>query len=352
MLILGIETSCDESSIAIVRDGREILSHHLSSQSAQHAQYGGVFPELSSREHLQALPLLLKKCFIESEVSPADLDAIAVTQGPGLIGSLLVGIDFAQGVALATGKPLVGINHLEAHLWAAIMCQKIPPPFPALGLILSGGHTALLRMEAFGEYTLLGTTVDDAIGEAFDKVAQHLGLSYPGGPAIEKIAQEGDPTRYSFKAGTPKANPLHFSFSGLKTSVRYTAEAESPLTKEKRADLAASFQEAAFRAILDRVHLVMAREEVSSILIGGGVAQNHYFRKKLAQESSLPLIWPSPTLCQDNGAMIAGLAGYQMAQQIASPSLGLQAYPRLRGDITEWMSHPSHKTTQVIERIS
>jgi len=308
MLVLGIESSCDETAMAVVRDGHVVLSNCLASQTDLLEKYGGVFPEQASRRHLEACAPILQQTLDEAKVTLEDIDVIAVTRGPGLIGSLLVGFNFAKGLAYQTGKPLVGVNHLEAHLYAACMGQE--PLFPALGLVISGGHTSCLVMEGIGQYQLLGQTQDDAIGEAFDKVARLLELPYPGGPEIEKLAQQGDPFRFPFKPPHIKEHPLDFSFSGLKTAVLYTLKQHASINFQLRADLAASFQKAAFQALASKLKLALQHVPARSILLGGGVSNSTTLREFLSQTLPLPLYWPGPGLSLDNGAMIAGLGTY------------------------------------------
>jgi len=315
MLVLGIESTCDETSCSVVRDGKEILSNVVSSQIELHREFGGVVPELACRLHIDKIIPVLDESLKVANVTLDDIDLIAVANAPGLIGALLIGVNAAKALALATGKPLVGVNHIEAHLYAAVMGEEIP--FPALGVVLSGGHTSLVIMDGVGQYREVSHTVDDAIGEAFDKVAKVIGLPYPGGPEIEKLALKGDATRFAFKAGKVKDAPLNFSFSGLKTSVLYTvkgprASQKSPIiiSEEDKADVAASFQEAAFSDIAKKVKIAAKEQNCKSIILGGGVTNNKYLRKVLAERcQNLPLYWPAPALTLDNGAMIAGL-GY------------------------------------------
>ncbi len=314
MLVLGIETTCDETACALVVDGKKILAQKIYSQCEIHRPFGGVFPELASRSHVEKLTPLLQELLIEAGISQNEIDLIAVAKGPGLIGSLLIGINTAKTLAWALQKPVVGVNHVEAHLYAAMM-EREEIAFPALGVVISGGHTFLVKIEALGHYTLIGTTVDDAVGEAFDKVASLLGLPYPGGPAIEKLAKDGDASRFSFKSGRVKERPWDFSFSGLKTSVLYAAKGansskDSPLliAEEEKADIAAAFQEAALGEIA-RKALAAAKEfGCKAIFLGGGVSCNKRLRELFAEANSeLEIFWPSLDLCLDNAAMIAGL---------------------------------------------
>jgi N6-L-threonylcarbamoyladenine synthase len=219
MLVLGIETTCDETACAIVKDGHTILSNVISSQIDLHAEYGGVVPELSCRRHVDVIMSVIQQALLEASVGLEDIDLIAVAYGPGLVGALLIGLTSAKTLSLALGKPFIGVNHVEAHLYAAMMSKDLSIQFPCLGVVLSGGHTALVLIEKFGQSRLISETVDDAIGEAFDKVAKMMGLPYPGGPQIESLATQGNPEAFPFKPGKVKEMPLHFSFSGLKTAV-------------------------------------------------------------------------------------------------------------------------------------
>jgi N6-L-threonylcarbamoyladenine synthase len=319
MLILGIESTCDETACAIVRDGKEILSNVVASQALLHEVYGGVVPELACRRHIDMIIPVIEEGLAEAGVSLSDIDAIAVAHGPGLVGALLIGVNAAKSLALATNKPFVAVNHVEAHLYAAMMSMSDPLTLPALGLILSGGHTALLSVAAIDKYILLGQTVDDAIGEAFDKVAKMLHLPYPGGPHIERLAQNGDPERYHFKGGVVKGRPLDFSFSGLKTSVLYTlrgqncANASSELTEQDKCDAAASFQKAAFQDIITKTRIAVEKIQAKEIFFGGGVTNNQALRKTFATAfPHLQLRWPALNLSLDNAAMIAGLAYHKL----------------------------------------
>lgn len=307
MLILGIESTCDETSCAIVEDGNKIRSLVIDSQIPIHEKFGGVVPELASRKHLEAIIPTIRRALEQASCPKNALDAIAVAQGPGLIGSLLVGIQAAKALSFALHIPLIAINHIEAHLYAAMMdVLHLSSYFPALGLIVSGGHTTLLKIDDIGVYAPLGHTIDDAAGEAFDKVSKILGKGYPGGPIVEKLAETGNPHAYPFKAGVVKNDPLSFSFSGLKTAVLYTFQKSS---SANIADIAASFQEAVFQSICEKIKHAKELFPAKAIFFGGGVTQNMAFRKKMAHTfTTLPLFFPKPELCQDNAAMIAGLA--------------------------------------------
>jgi len=314
MLILGIETTCDETAASVVRDGHEILSNVIASQIALHRPYGGVYPELASRSHINSLTPVLELALSHAKVSKQDIDLISVAKGPGLIGSLLIGLNAAKALSFAWEKPFVGVNHVEAHLYASMMGQT-NPTLPALGVVLSGGHTFLVLIEELGSYKLLGTTVDDAIGEAFDKVAIMLGLSYPGGPAIEKLAESGDHLKHKFKAGTVKERPLDFSFSGLKTNVYYMIHGQNgkeltanTLSESEKADIAASFQYTAFSDVIRKAKVAAKQFGCKAIYFGGGVSNNKALRAQFAAEKlDIPLYWPSFGLSLDNAAMIAGL---------------------------------------------
>lgn len=333
LIILGLESSCDETAASIVRDGKEILSNVVSSQIDLHQKFGGVVPEIASREHLERFLPVLEKALKDAEVKLEDIDGIAVSFGPGLIGALMVGLQFAKALALSLKKPFMGINHLQAHLYASSMDKEIP--FPALGVVISGGHTALLKMNSIEDFEPIGQTMDDAIGEAFDKCANILGLSYPGGPAIEKLAKDGDPRTFHLKAGKVKAGPLNFSFSGLKTQILYAAKGQSAhknaaliIDETQKADLAAAFQKTAFDDLLSKIQLACTEEKFKAVVFGGGVCNNKTLREE-AKKLKLPLCWPSLALSLDNAAMIAGL-GYQ--KFIAKPeghSFDLEANSRL-----------------------
>lgn len=303
MIVLGIESTCDETGAAIVKDGREILSNVLASSADIHEKYGGVFPELACRRHIEAILPVIDEAIKIAGVTPEEIDLIAVAKGPGLVGALLIGMNAAKGLSIAWNKPLIGVNHVEAHLYASMMeIEEIP--LPALGIVLSGGHTLLLKILGVGNYEPIGTTVDDAIGEAFDKVAVLLGLPYPGGPHVERLAKAGNPKAYSFTAGKVKRNPLDFSFSGLKTSVMYTVKG-NVLTEDQKANVAASFQETALRDVVNKAYLATKTFPCQAIFLGGGVCNNQRLRELFA--GTLPIFWPPPNLCLDNAAMIAGL---------------------------------------------
>ena len=337
--ILGIETSCDDTAAAVVSDGRVTRSNIVSSQTDLHAQYGGVFPEVASRAHIESISGIVELALAEADSSIDQLDAIAVTQGPGLIGSLLVGINFAKGLALATGLPLLGINHLEGHiysLWLAPDYREVE--FPAIVLIVSGGHTELILMRGHGCYCRLGSALDDAAGEAFDKVGRLLGLPFPGGPAIERAAVTGDAYAHDF----PRArleDSCDFSFSGLKTAVmrevtvQPTVRSQRKRGVEKSAqlrpdvyinDVAASFQAALVDALVDKTVAAAERFDACEIFMCGGVSANMLLREKLSAATDLPSRYPPLALCTDNAAMIAAAAHFRFCEGLRS-SLDFEA---------------------------
>ncbi len=330
-LILGIETSCDETAAAVVEDGRIVCSSVVSSQVDLHARFGGVVPEVASRAHVELITPVIAEALVEAGVELSELDAVAACHGPGLAGALLVGVAAAKGLALAADLPYVGVNHLEAHLHAAwLEDPDLQPPLAVL--IVSGGHTMTVIMEDHGRYRVVGQTVDDAAGEAFDKVARHLGLGYPGGPAIDLLAREGDPTAVRF----PRAMPgdTAFSFAGLKTAVvnHTRRRLDGELADVALADVAASFQEAVVDQLV--VKLLAAADEAGApvLALGGGVAANSRLRAKVAEAgaaSGRSVFLPPPSLCTDNGAMIAATAWWRLRADGPTP-LDAGADPNLR----------------------
>jgi N6-L-threonylcarbamoyladenine synthase len=334
--ILAIETSCDETAAAVISNGRTINSNIVASQIDLHAQYGGVFPELASRAHAETISAVVRQAMNEADMTYADLDAIAVTQGPGLVGSLLVGINFAKGLALATGLPLLGINHLEGHIYSLWLAPDFSEfEFPILALIVSGGHSELLVMRDHGLYQRIGGTIDDAAGEAFDKVGRLLSLPFPGGPAIERAAQTGALDAYDFPR--PKTDGAYdFSFSGLKTAVRRAVtvqpSARRPGRRERRAekraelrddisisDVAASFQEALTDALVSNTCRAARDFSVNAVYLAGGVSANAMLRSKLAAALAVPVSYPPLFLCTDNGAMIGAAAHFRYQAGHRSP---------------------------------
>jgi len=330
--ILAIETSCDETAAAVVEDGRRVLSNAVASQIEIHARYGGVFPEVASRQHILAMLPVAEQALQEARLSPAEVDAIAVTRGPGLPGSLAVGINFAKGLALATGKPLLGINHLEGHIYAAWLHeadQPAPasPEFPLMALLVSGGHTELIFMEDHLRYQRLGSTRDDAAGEAFDKVARMLGLGYPGGPAIQKAAADGDPAVFAFTRPWLKET-WDFSFSGLKTAVlRAVREIEAAGRPLPVAHLAASFQVTVVDVLVGKTIKAAEAFEAKSIVVAGGVSANQLLRERITAEAPMPVHIPPLRYCTDNAAMIAAAAHHRLNAGETTP-LNFDLKPR------------------------
>lgn len=330
MLVLGIESTCDETASAVVRDGREILSNVVASQIDLHQQYGGVVPELACRRHIDVIIPVVDEALKKAEISLTDLDVIAVAYGPGLVGALLIGINAAKALSIVTQKPFIAINHIAAHLYAAIMSQPKEINFPCLGVVLSGGHTSLVLMKSISNYELIGETVDDACGEAFDKAAKLLGLPYPGGPEIEALALKGDPHRFSLKAGQVKGKPLDFSFSGLKTAVLYAIRDAGSLSDQDRCDLAASFQHAALNDIVKKTLLAARQHNLKTIIFGGGVTNSRYLRTLFEKaDSSVNYCWPSAGLSLDNAAMIAGLGYHKYLAQGHGDPLDLEPATRI-----------------------
>ncbi len=327
MKILAIETSCDETAAAIVEDGVSILSNQVASQIAIHARYGGIVPEVASRQHLLAIIPIIRQALTEANVGWRELDGIAVTNGPGLAGSLLVGVNVAKAIALAHDLPLTGVNHLEGHIyanWLAAASSGSLPLFPSVCLIVSGGHSDLVLMKEHGDYVLLGRTRDDASGEAFDKAARILELGYPGGPAIEKAAAAGSTTIPLPRAWLKETDD--FSFSGLKTALLQLVK-EGKITN--KADAAASFQEAVVEVLVSKTVAAAREHRVKQILLAGGVAANRRLRQQLQQHSPLPVLIPDIKLCTDNAAMIAA-CGYFRFQAGKTDGLDLDVVPSLK----------------------
>lgn len=318
MKVLAIETSCDETAAAVVEDGRRILANIVASQADLHARYGGIVPEVASRKHLENVIPVVDAALEASRRSLSDLDTVAVTYGPGLAGSLLVGLNVAKAIAMVQSLPLIGINHLESHIYANWLVEGPEPSFPLLCLVVSGGHTDMLVMEGHGRYRPLGHTLDDAAGEAFDKVARLLGLGFPGGPAIERAAlPSGKQTaRARPSVRLPRArvaSPYDFSFSGLKTAALRLVRGEMGDTPPIP-ETAAAFQEAVVDALAAKTVRAAQENRAKEILLAGGVAANSLLRQVLGQRSSLPLRVPPPSLCTDNAAMVASCAYYRLRQ--------------------------------------
>ena len=333
MIVLGVESSCDETGLALYDTERGLLAHALHSQVAMHEEYGGVVPELASRDHVKRAIPLLEKILSDSGLAISAIDAIAYTQGPGLAGALLVGASIANGLALSLGKSVLGIHHLEGHLLSP-MLSKNAPEFPFVALLVSGGHTQLMRVDDVGEYTLLGETLDDAAGEAFDKSAKLLGLGYPGGPAISRLAEHGDPSVYALPRPMLHSKNLDFSFSGLKTAV-LTLVKNHPgeLNENDKANIARSFVEAIVDVLVAKCQTALKETKLKRLVIAGGVGANAQLRAALnsaASKKHFQVFYPELELCTDNGAMIAfaGALRLQRNPNAASYDYGFTVKPR------------------------
>jgi len=325
-IVLGIESSCDETAVALVTSERRIIAERIASQEAEHAPYGGVVPEIAARAHAERLAPMLKSVMEDAGMGLDDVDAIAATAGPGLIGGVMVGLVSGKALAMATDKPLLAINHLEGHALSPRLADA-ELDFPYLLLLVSGGHCQILRVEGVGEYRRLATTIDDALGEAFDKTAKILGLGYPGGPAVEKLAREGDPAAVPLPRPLKGSKEPHFSFAGLKSAVLRAAESG----KHKDADIAASFQQAAVDCLIDRLTMALGEcNQVPALVVAGGVAANQTVRAALetfAGEHGMRFVAPPLALCTDNAAMIAW-AGCERLPLGESDPLDIKARPR------------------------
>ncbi|MGI6679322.1 MAG: tRNA (adenosine(37)-N6)-threonylcarbamoyltransferase complex transferase subunit TsaD [Dehalobacterium sp.] len=329
--ILAIETSCDESSVAVIQDGRVIRSNVISSQIDIHQKYGGVVPEIASRKHLEALPFVVQEALKVANMNFKDMDGIGVTYGPGLVGALLVGLSYAKAVSYALDIPLIGVHHLEGHIHAGFL-EHPDLEFPLVALVVSGGHTSLVYLPQRGEYILLGQTRDDAAGEAFDKVARHLGLGYPGGPKIQQFALQGNKEKHNFPRAWLEKDSLDFSFSGLKSSVlNYLNQCKMKDEPYDIPDIAAGLQEAICEVLATKTVAAAKMKKVSTILLAGGVAANHCLREMLqekAAQENIDVLWPSSVLCTDNAAMI-GCAAYYKYLKGEFADLTLNAVPNL-----------------------
>ena len=332
VLILAIESSCDETAAAVVKNGREVLSNIINSQIDIHTNYGGVVPEIASRKHIENIDGVIELALKKAEVTLDDITAIAVTYGPGLVGALLVGVAEAKALAFATGKPLVGVHHIEGHICANYVENKeLEPPFAAL--VVSGGHTHLVKVNDYGSYEIVGRTRDDAAGEAFDKVARAVGLGYPGGPKVDKLAKEGNPHAFEFPRAHVEDAPYDFSFSGIKSAVlntlnKYEMKGESI----NKADLVASFQNAVVDALVSRAMMLVKEEHFDKLAVAGGVASNSALRNALqtaCDEAKVKFYSPSPGLCTDNAVMI-GAAGYYEYIKGTRHGYDLNAVPNLK----------------------
>lgn len=330
--ILAIESSCDETSAAVVVNGREVLSNVIASQIDTHKKYGGVVPEVASRMHIEAISGVVEEALEEANITLDKIDAVGVTYGPGLVGALLVGLQFAKGLSFATKKTLIGVNHIEGHICANYIQHKdLKPPF--VSLVVSGGHTFIVHVKDYGSYEVIGQTRDDAAGEAYDKVARALGLGYPGGPKIDKLAKEGNPKAIAF----PKANfheeTLDFSFSGVKSAVlNYLNKCKMQNIEVNKADVAASFQYAVIDVLKENVLMTCKKRNVKTIAIAGGVASNSSLRETLIKEASkrgIEVLFPAPILCTDNAAMIGSAAYFNFVNGKIN-DLNLNAKPNLK----------------------
>lgn len=340
MIVMGIETSCDETSVALVRDGKELLSNVVQSQIDIHKAYGGVVPEIAARSHIEVMLPVVEEALAEAQLGWDDVDAIGVTYAPGLIGSLLIGALTARTLAVIKQKPLYAIHHVEGHVYANFLLDP-QPQFPMLALIVSGGHSQLVLFQDHGDYQLLGQTQDDAVGEAFDKVAKVIGLPYPGGPSVAKAALDGDDRAFTF----PKARlegAYDFSFSGLKTAVLRRVQAlcgkshdfpstqlAALLTASQRNDVAASFQRVAVETLVDKTVQAFRDYSPASVVIAGGAAANQELRKQLKDRLPIEINYVSPALCTDNAAMIATLAYYQAQREAPADAYSLEVIPSL-----------------------
>lgn len=332
ILILAIETSCDETAAAVVKNGRDILSNVIYSQIKLHTLYGGVVPEIASRKHIEKINQVIEESLLQADVTLNDIDAVAVTYGPGLVGALLVGVAEAKAISYAAGKPLIGIHHIEGHVSANYIEHKdLKPPF--LSLIVSGGHTHLVIVKDYGKYEIIGHTHDDAAGEAYDKVARTIGLGYPGGPKIDMLAKEGNKNSIAFpRANTPNC-PYDFSFSGLKSAVlNYVNTCDMKNIDYNKADVAASFQEAVVEVLVTKTIMAANNFNINKVAIAGGVASNSALRaamKEACDSKNIILYYPSSVFCTDNAAMIGTAAYYEYINGFRS-GLDLNAVPNLK----------------------
>jgi N6-L-threonylcarbamoyladenine synthase len=328
MVILGIDTSCDDTSVAVL-DDRRILSNVVSSQVPLHQLFGGVVPEIASRKHVENIDIVFKQALEKANVTLNDIEILSVTQGPGLIGSVLAGLCFVKGLSLATVKPMIGVNHVEAHSLAIFLEEEIE--FPYMSLIVSGGHSAILYISSPGEFKLIGTTRDDAAGEAFDKIAKYLNLGYPGGKIVGELAAGGNPKAIAFPRPMGDESHFDFSFSGLKTAfINYVKK--SSITDDNRSDILASFQEAACDVLTAKTVRAARSLSVKKVVLGGGVAALGRLRQMMTErcaDHNISVSIPSPALCTDNGAMVAVAAGFYARKQAFSP-LNIKAYARIK----------------------
>lgn len=345
MLVLGIETSCDESAAALVEDGGRVISNVVASQVDLHREYGGVVPEIAARAHVeQIIPVL------EKAIGKARPELVAVTVGPGLVSSLLVGVSVAKGISWSLGVPMVAVNHVEAHAYAPV-CEGRLPRYPFLALVVSGGHTLLAEIRGLDEIEIMGQTLDDALGEAYDKVARHLGLGYPGGPVIDELSAGGNPAACRFPRPMMGSGDYNFSFSGLKTAViRFTAESGGKSVRTPVRDIAASFQAAALEVVVRKTVRAARERGLVEVVIGGGVASNRELRLMLGdacEDEGLELICPSPELCTDNAAMVAAL-GYTRYAAGYRAGLDTDVYPDLKPGTVPGVVAPGCWITEMV----
>ncbi|GEA33149.1 tRNA (adenosine(37)-N6)-threonylcarbamoyltransferase complex transferase subunit TsaD [Clostridium diolis] len=331
-IILAIESSCDETAAAVVVNGREVLSNIIASQIDTHKKFGGVVPEVASRMHIEAVDSVVKAALLEAGISIDDVDAIGVTYGPGLVGALLVGLQYAKGLALGSKKPLIGVNHIQGHISANFIEHKdLKPPF--VSLVVSGGHTFIVHVKGYRDFEVIGQTRDDAAGEAYDKVARALELGYPGGPKIDKLAKQGNKDAIEFPRAKFQDDTLDFSFSGVKSAVlNYLNKAKMKEEETNKADIAASFQNAIIDVLKTNLFLTCERKGIKKIAVAGGVASNSCLRETLLEEGKkkgIEILFPSPILCTDNAAMI-GSAAYFNYQEGAVSDLNINAKPNLK----------------------
>ncbi|MGC6341963.1 tRNA (adenosine(37)-N6)-threonylcarbamoyltransferase complex transferase subunit TsaD [Bisgaard Taxon 45] len=333
MRVLGIETSCDETGVAIYDEQKGLVANQLYTQIALHADYGGVVPELASRDHIRKTAPLIQAALAQANLTPEDIDGIAYTAGPGLVGALLVGSTIARSLAYAWNVPAIAVHHMEGHLLAP-MLEDNPPTFPFVALLVSGGHTQLVRVDGVGRYQLLGESIDDAAGEAFDKTAKLLGLDYPGGAALARLAEKGDPKRFKFPRPMTDRPGLDFSFSGLKTfaanTLQQVMKEEGELTEQTKADIAYAFQQAVVETLVIKCRRALKETGFNRLVIAGGVSANKQLRQELAQlmqQLKGEVFYPQPQFCTDNGAMIA-YTGFLRLKQGESQPLAIQVKPR------------------------
>lgn len=329
MLVLGIETSCDETGVALYDTKTGLLAHRLHTQMKMHAEYGGVVPELASRDHIRRILPLTSECLRAANINLAQVDAIAYTEGPGLAGALLVGASVANAIAFALNKPVIGVHHLEGHLLSPLLADPAPA-LPFVALLVSGGHSQLMRVDGVGQYQLLGETLDDAAGEAFDKTAKLLGLPYPGGPLLSRLAEDGDPTRFQLPRPMLNSADLDFSFSGLKTAVLTLVREQNSIDEQTRADICRAFQDAIVEVLVKKSLKALKQTGLNQLVIAGGVGANKQLRQQLDQmalNKRFKVFYPPLEFCTDNGAMIA-FAGAQRLQQASFTDGAYAVKPR------------------------